>query len=261
MADDRLTDEEVARVLRRAAELDRAALGRDLAGGLPVEAVEAAAAEVGLAPAAVRQAVAELRAGALDPQPADVDVVCARVVPGEPGAVLTSVGRWLGSQALVRTRDRGREQVWRPREDVVAALQRRLDLAGAIRLRRVEEVVVRTVEVEGGTLVRLVARLERSVRAAPAVGSGVGATAGAVAGGVLALLEPELALAAAPGAAVGGTVGWRIGRGVRARDRRRAAEALDGVLDELELGREPAAPRAFDRLAARARRLRGGYRL
>src|SRR5918995_2659393 len=63
----RLTSEEVARVLHRAAEIDAAADGLDGADHYDAAAIEQAAEEVGLSPASVRQAVAELRVGALPP--------------------------------------------------------------------------------------------------------------------------------------------------------------------------------------------------
>lgn len=268
MTDDRLRDDEVARVLRRAAELDASsALAPAPDDGLPVAALEAAAAEVGLSPAAVRLAVAELRAGALDDAaPAGAEaaaIVCARVVPADPVSVLDSVGRYLSGQAFARARDRGTEQVWRPREDLVATLRRKFDWAAAIRLRSVSEVVVRAVEVEGGTLVRLVARLEGGVVFAPRIGAGVGAVVGlAGVGAAGAILGDPLVLAGAAGAgAVGGTAGWRVGRRVRASQRHRVAEAIDGLLDELELGRDPTMRSALERLSARARQLRSGYRL
>lgn len=264
MAEDRLTDEEVARVLRRAAELDPGSAPQE--GGLPVAAVESAAAEVGLEPAAVRRAVAELRAGALDDVSGPRFVVCARVVPGEVEASLASVGRYLAGQAFVRARDRGNEEVWRPREDWLAGLRRTFDVAAAIRLKDVDEVVVHAVQVEGGTLVRLVARLQGAVAAAPAVGTGVGATVGGAGAGFLGLVtgDPALlfaVLGAVPGGAALGAVGWRVGRAARARGRGKVADALDGMLDELERGRQPGAGRALDKLAERARRVRGGYRL
>jgi len=239
MGEERLTDTEVARVLRRAAELEPA----DAAApeGLPVAAVEAAAAEVGLSPDAVRLAIAELRTGALDE--ADLTspavVVCARVVPGGAATALEAVGRYLSRQALVRARDRGLEQVWRPRDDLLASLQRRLDFTASIRLKAVQEVVVRAVDVEGGALVRVVARLESATAAAPAIGAGVGSTVGAVAAGAAAVVTGDAGwlVATAAAAPTGGTLGWRIGRGVRDGQRRTVAEAVDGMLDELELGR------------------------
>lgn len=258
---ERLTDDEVARVLRRASELDPAASVGD-GDGMPVAAVEAAAAEVGLSPAAVRQAVAELRTGALDDH--DEPVVCARVLPGACPACLDAVGRWLQGQCMVRARDRGVEQVWRPREDVLARVQRRLDLAAAIRLAGVDEVVVRAVEVEGGTLVRVTARLERPLAMAPTVGAGAGAVLGVGGAGFLGLLNVDPAVlgavaAGVPAGAVLGFAGWRIGRNVLGNRRRRVAEAVDGVLDELERGRQPGGS-PLERLALRARRIRGGDR-
>jgi len=267
--DERLTDDEVARVLRRAAELDVTTTLAP-AEGLPVAAVEAAAAEVGLSAAAVRLAVAELRAGALDTSAegavGPAVIVCARVVPGACADCLDAVGRYLSGQALVRARDRGLEQVWRPREDWFARVQRRFDWAAAIRLRSVEEVIVRTVEVEGGTLVRVVVRLEGQVASAPGIGGAAGATVGAAALGITgAVLGDPALLLGAGGAVVGGAgagmAGWQVGRRVRANQRHRIAEAVDGALDELERGRLPAGTTPLDRLASRARRLRSGYRL
>jgi hypothetical protein len=257
-SDDRLTDDEVARVLRRASELDLGAATSLATGeGLPVASVEAAAAEVGLSPAAVRQAVAELRTGALDEQ--ESPIVCARVVPLPSDAALEAVGRFLTRQVMARARARGSEEVWRPREDWLAGMQRGLDWAKAIRLRAINEVVVRAVEVEGGTLVRLVAHPSGAVASAPGIGLGVGTIVGGGLGALGAVIAPELALAAVPGGTAGGYGGWRVGRRVQRRQRWRVAEAIDGLLDELEQGRNPGQRNALDRLARQARRLRGGW--
>src|SRR5690606_33273589 len=84
----RLSRDEVALVLRRAAELDAAAGGPPPDGYEPA-AVEEAAREVGLSPAAVRQAVAELRAG---------------VLPAEgTGRRRAATSRVVGEQRLVAT--------------------------------------------------------------------------------------------------------------------------------------------------------------
>jgi len=189
------------------------------------------------------------------------------VLPADRAACVDVIGRWLKGQALVRARDRGFEQVWRPREDLVAGLLRRFDWAAAIRLKGVDEVVVRTVEVEGGTLVRITARLGRPLAVAPKLGAGIGAVAGAVAGAG-AGVPIELgylvdAALVAVGTSGGGVGGWRVGRRALASRRMRVAEAIDGVLDELERGRQPGGS-AFERLAARARRVHPGdarYRL
>src|SRR5690606_10059769 len=66
----RLTPDEVALVLRRAAEIEAASDGTVDDEGLDAAAVEEAAREAGLSPLAVRQAVAELQVGALPVAPA-----------------------------------------------------------------------------------------------------------------------------------------------------------------------------------------------
>jgi len=71
---------------------------------------------------------------------------------------------------------------------------------------------------------------------------------------------PLFLAVAVPVGAAGGTVGWRLGRSSVARDRERVADAVEGLLDELELGRHPGES-PVSRLARRARRLRTGYRL
>ena len=60
-----LTEKDLAAIFRRAAELDHARRGGDGATLLDGEALEQVAHEAGLSPAAVRQALAELRLGTL----------------------------------------------------------------------------------------------------------------------------------------------------------------------------------------------------
>src|SRR5918994_1532723 len=113
----RLTSEEVARVLHRAAEIDAAADGLDGADHYDAAAIEQAAEEVGLSPASVRQAVAELRVGALPP---DVTkrgrnataggsrfVAQQRLVARSPEVVPPAVDRFLPSQMFELRRRRG----------------------------------------------------------------------------------------------------------------------------------------------------------
>jgi hypothetical protein len=121
-------------------------------------------------------------------------------------------------------------------------------------------VVLRAVEIEGGTLVRISARLQGSVTHAPHLGAGVAGTTVGAATSVLGIIDPLFLVAVPPSAAVAGTAGWRIGRRSLAKQRRKVEDAIDGVLDELELGRQPVAT-PLERLASRARRLRTGYRL
>lgn len=264
VADDRLTQDEVAAVLRRAAELDGDP-GPAADERVPVAAIEAAAAEVGLAPAAVRRAVAELRAGVLaEPPDAPADparVIEAALVPLDGPTASAAVGRWLAAQTFHRHRGRDGVEVWRVREDWVAGLQRKLDWSASVRLKWVREVVVRTVAVEGGTLVRLEATPAGATEAAPGIGAVAMAVPGSAGFGFAAALAstgsaPVVALAAG-GAAVGGVGGWLVGRSARNASRARVADELAAALDRLASGHDER--NAFDRLRARARGARGPW--
>lgn len=264
MADERLTQDEVAVVLRRAAELDGEA-ARPGDERLPVAAVEAAASEVGLPTAAVRQAVAELRAGVLTgPIEAPVDphvVVEAAVVPLDVEAASTAVGRWLAAQTFHRHRGRDGVEVWRVREDWMAGMQRRFDWSASVRLKWVRQVVVRVVAVEGGTLVRLEASLTTAPEAAPGIGAAVMVLPGSGAFGLAAAAASAsptaVAVLAAGGAAAGSTGGWLAGRSVRRSSRARIADELAAALDRLASGIDER--NALDRLRDRARARRGPW--
>ncbi|MGH9137095.1 MAG: hypothetical protein ACRD0G_08605, partial [Acidimicrobiales bacterium] len=150
-----LTQRELALVLRRAAQLEAAATTPELqTERLPVAAVEAAAAEAGLEPAAVRRAIAELRAGLLDEvesrPPSPDRLVVSRLVPGDQGAVSATIRRFLSGQLMHPVRDRGGVQVWRRRDDFLAGVRRLTDWGGSLKLEGLREVVVRTVPVESG---------------------------------------------------------------------------------------------------------------
>lgn len=260
MGEERLTQDELALVLRRAAELD---VPVEPGERLSVEAVEAAAAEVGLPAVAVRQAVAELRAGLLTPgdagQPAPVGpatVVEAAVVGLAPDRAAEEIGRWLSAQTFHRHRGRDGVEVWRRREDWVAGVQRRFDWSASVRLKGVHEVVVRAVAVEGGTLLRLEATLAGAVAAAPGVGLGGGGAAGVAAGLPLGGMTSGIAVAALGGAGLVG--GWLAGRRVRRNRRDRVADELAAALDRLATGRT-VDPSALTRLRARVRRHPGRW--
>lgn len=259
--EERLTQDEVALVLRRAAELDPSGTSTS-DDRLPLAALEAAASEVGLPAVAVRQAVAELRSGLLVPAAgASTDVasvIAASVVPLEPEAAVEVIGRWLSGQTFVRHRGRDGVEVWRLREDWLAGVQRKLDFSGAVRLKAIRQVVVRANAVEGGTLLRLEAELQRGVAAAPAYGAVGGAAVGSSTGlgAGLALTSGAPALVAIGGVLAGGgtAAGYLLGRTVR-RDRRAVvADELAAALDRVATGE--AGPSPLDRLRARARSFR-----
>ncbi|HEY8523428.1 MAG TPA: hypothetical protein VIL48_00595 [Acidimicrobiales bacterium] len=236
-----LSSDEVALVLRRAAELEAAADPADPTRYDPA-AVEAAASEVGLSPAAVRQAIAELRVGSLGRPPggrirctraSDV-VVDQRPVAGSPPAVLDAVTRLLRAHLFEPGRRTGDRAVFRPREDLVAKLQRRLDFARAVRLDGVASVTVVATEADGGTLVRAEAALARTragiVTGSAGMGAGVGLLLGL--GGAL-FHEPALIIGAPPAAVVLAAGGIRR-RGQRwEQQRERVADALAALLDRL----------------------------
>jgi hypothetical protein len=246
-----LTSDEVALVLRRAAEIE-AATSDVLADPTRYdpEAIEAAAGEVGLSPAAVRQAVAELRVGSLGrpaPFPATgpgpnrlrrrppSDLVAdQRSVDRPPQAVLAALDRLLRGHLFEPGRRTADRVLYRPREDMVARLRRHLDFVGAIRLEGVSCVTVVTTPADGGTLVRVEAEMARSR-------SSVVAGSAAAGGGVALLLGLSGALAHEPGLLIAALpAGTLVGAGgVRARARRwehtrdEIADTLSVLLDRV----------------------------
>lgn len=240
----RLTSDEVALVLRRAAEIEAAADGVD---GSPVTgyepaAIEEAASEVGLSRSAVRQAVAELRAGALATGPdrrrartaTSRRVAQQRLVEPRPAEVHAVVERFLRTQMFELRRRAGDRSVYRPRSDLVASLRRGLDFAGVIKLEGLNTVDVIATPAGDLTLVRIEAELATSRAGALAGGAAAGsavAVATGLAGAVLA--EPALLVAALPaGAALGGG-GMRVAESRWRRRRDDVAEVLASLLDRL----------------------------
>lgn len=227
-------------MLRRAAELDAADAREALGDGYEPAAVEEAAREVGLSPAAVRQAVAELRVGAL---PAELPakraraissrVVCEqRLVSTAPEAVLAAVDRFMRTQMLELRRRSGDRSLYRPRSDLVASLRRGLDFGGAIKLEGLRTIDVVVTTADDRTLVRIEAEMVAS-RANAVAGGAAAGTAVTVGTGLLGavLAEPVLVIGALPaGAAIGGG-GIRVA-GARWRKRRDdVAEVLASLLD------------------------------
>jgi hypothetical protein len=243
-----LTSDEVALVLRRAAEIE-ATTGDDLADPTRYDpaAIEAAAGEVGLSPSAVRQAVAELRVGSLggatDGQavarrgrrrrPSDL-VADQRSVGRAPDAVLASLDRLLRGHLFEPGRRTADRAVFRPRDDLVARLRRRLDFVGAIRLDGVSCVKAVATPADGGTLLRVEADLATTrssvVAGSAAAGGGVAVLMGL--GGAL-FHEPALLITALPAGTLIGAGGVRA-RGQRWEQKRaEIAETLATLLDRL----------------------------
>jgi hypothetical protein len=172
---------------------------------------------------------------------------------------LAAVGRWLSAQTFQCHRGRDGVEVWRVREDWVAGAMRAFDWSAAMRIKEVRQVVVRTVPVEGGTLVRLEATLAGTAAAAPGIGLAVAALPGSTITVVAAGAGvPAVAATGAALAGIGATGGWLAGRALRRNRVERIADELAAELERLITGR--ARERGpFDRFRALSRRQRGEW--
>ncbi|MEA2829224.1 MAG: hypothetical protein QOG43_3663 [Actinomycetota bacterium] len=124
-----LTDQEVALVLRRAAELDLRLDGDG--SGLDVALVEESAVDAGLSRQSVQTALAELRMGVLPASTATVParrilgppmLAVRRTVPGPAADVKARLGAHLGRELFRLRRDRGDLASWTRRDDVGASV-------------------------------------------------------------------------------------------------------------------------------------------
>jgi len=246
---ERLEDSEVALVLRRAAELDRRP--PMVSPGVELAAVEEAAVEVGLSRQAVRQAVAELRAGALASTPAaggarrvlgPPTLTVVRTVPGPASAVRSWLHDFLVGQLFCLRRDHEDHTRWEQRDDLAASVRRGLDVLRERRfvlgdVQRLDAVVV---EEPGGDGARAVVRLQLDVRHARRAQTALVASAGVagaavVAGTVLGAggLDPSLVLTAPLGGGIA-AAGHGAGRWLYRRQVEELKLAAEGVLDRLE---------------------------
>jgi hypothetical protein len=264
----RLTSDDVALVLRRAAALEAADAGPGEVDGYDTAAVEEAAREVGLSPTAVRRAMAELRAGVLVPEPdtsvagtagrngrglrrgrllanparrrlaaspsGSRSVAQQRMVATSPAGVLASVDRFMRTQMFELRRRAGDRSLYRPRADMVASLRRRLDFAGAIKLERLHLVDVVVTPVDDQTLVRVEAELTASRANAVAGGAAAGTAVTIGTGFVGALLaEPALVVGALPAGAMVGAGSIRVADSRWRQRRDDLDEVLASLLDRL----------------------------
>ena len=249
MDGDRLTDEETALVLRRAAELDHQA--DPDSGGLDPTTLEEVAVEAGLSRQSVRRALAELRLGALADPPATRRAsatrlygpgtfVVSRAVAASAAAVEGWVREYLEAQLFRVVRDVDGRSLWSPREDLKASVQRSIDRKVQRRLvlgdvRRVHVAVGAEPGPGTRSLVHLevdVGQVRRTSTSMAAAGGAVGVTA-VGASLVLVGLDPVTA-AALPVGGAAALAGHRMGV---AHYRNRAgavATALEGMLDGLE---------------------------
>ena len=247
MDGDRLDDEQIALVLRRASELD----GQSPAGqpGLELDVLEEAAVEAGLSRESVRRAVAELRAGALaldtGPPPRRIalgppSLTVSRCVPGPFAKVDDILRRFLAKEQFHLRRDFGTSSMWTRRQDVGARMRVQYDrsIHRRLILRDAEQVELAVVEEPGDrgmVMVKLTVDV-KPLRRAHRVAVGKGASAGAAAAGVAFLVLSMPVEAVAVPAAMAGGVALGHRRGVnRYRDMVADIEtALEGFLDSVE---------------------------
>ena len=245
MAEERLLSEgEAALVFRRAAELEAEAPGDRPA--FDVATLERIAAEAGLSPEAVRQAVAELRTGRLVPAEPEGrrravpdSVVVDRRLAVPPEVAARRIEGYLRAQMFRVCRRRGELTVWEPSRGLAANLVRGIDVVDRMRLRRVDGLEVQ-VDADGERRqhchVRIVldlSRVHRNARTGSLAGAALGAS-GVVAGlaGVV-FGAPEVALAL-PLTTGGGAAAHLGARTTYAKHVKRAVDAIELVLDELE---------------------------
>jgi len=232
---------QVELILRRTAELERS--GDD--DNITETDLEKVAEELGMSREALAQALAESRAGLLEPPapPGVLDKVfgptlldARRHVPGDVDSVRAAVDGFLDVQGFQIKRRRGDITVWESASGVMTWL-RRTFRAGPYRLPRDVEIEVRIAEVPGGAhpvlvQLRVDASRLRSARAGGAATALVLGTGAAVAGAIALPIPTELVTWGAGAAlAAGGTA---LGRASYRGARERVRTALERFLDFLE---------------------------
>lgn len=245
---DRLNEDQIALVIRRASELD----GQALAGqaGLDLVLLEQAAVEAGLSRTSVRRAVAELRAGTLAPDDAPIPrraglgpstVTVDRCLPGPAAEVDDILRRFLHKELFCLQRDFGTHSTWSRRQDVGARVRISYDksIHRRLRLRDAEHVEVAVVAEPGSDERLVLVKIAVDVRPLRrvhrlAVGKGAAVGAAAALGGLALLSTPEALVAMPVAAASGLAAGHAIGS---SRYRSLVDEvhtALEGFLDGVE---------------------------
>jgi hypothetical protein len=231
------------RVLLRAAELQ--ASGADAAETLTEAELHALAAEVGITPQAVRQALVEERMrvvlpeerGALATLAGPATFVALRTLKGSPAEVLARMDADLQTEENLKERRRFPDRViWGPRGGFAGTIRTltRLDGRG-FPLARADEVSATVMEADPGhSQVRIEATLH--ARRSNAAKAGVFALGGGiVVAGLLTVINVILPLAIATGALIAGSAGW-VARKNYQRDARFTQLAIEQSLDRLEFG-------------------------
>jgi hypothetical protein len=241
--DDKLSRQQLELALRRAAEIER----REGAPGdmIAISDAERIAAEAGLSPQAVRQALAEVRTGALTP-PSVFDrvlgprrLVVERVVPGPIEFVRRQVDRFFKDQLMRVKRNFGDRIVWEPAAGFATAMVRAFDWNRQYAIGQGLEIECEVAEQSAGPPPRVTVRflvdvgIQRRHRMGQIAGGAV--LGGAMAAGAVPLVGHLLYEIIA--IAGGGTMAVAAVMNARSsfrRDNERVKLALDRFLDSLE---------------------------
>ena len=238
-------EDAVAAVFARAAALDLEQTPGSPPLLLDEDALVEIGAAVGLTPGAVRQALAEHRAGALVPAAVPPATwvgprlaLVERRLGRDPGEIRRAIERDLERQWFRRVRDQGERSVWVARQDVAARVARRVDFRHRLVLGGVSAVVVTTVACDDGDVVVRI-EADPAERRSGLVWEVAGAaTGGAAVAFVLALVagvdvDPAL-LVALPGAGLGAGGGVARARRTYLDQVRRLTDDLEGLLDRVQ---------------------------
>lgn len=239
---DRLDPDTAGEIIRRATELEQARTTED--PGVDRFALESAASEVGLSPAAVRQALAEHDAGALGPADDGRSILgpararSVRTVDLPPHLARGRIEKWTKSQLLEvhRRADNGIE--WRRRDDLEAKVRRKLSKKSA-KLSNIDALITSVADDGNGrSIVRLEADLTHTRSGLKTGVVGVPAAAGPVLGGAAALVlsNPLILIAGIPVGLLFGGAGIYVARQTLATERDEAQRVLDLYLDDLDRG-------------------------
>jgi hypothetical protein len=244
--DGELSQEQIALVLRRAAQLDLESCPPGT--GLDVVALEQAAAEAGISTPSVRRALAELRAGLLERPPpprrawlGPPTLTVCRTLPGPAVTVQHELHRFLARELFELRRDFGPRTAWVARRGLDARVRRTLDRSVQRRLllRDVQFVELSVVDEPGSEGGRVLVRLDIDVRAMRRTQGKVAGGGAALGGGIAALtaglvgIDPVLLLSTAAGAGIAAG-GHRAGSALYRNRVGEIESAVAGMLDRLE---------------------------
>lgn len=239
---ERLDPDTASEIIRRATELEQSRGTED--PGIDRLALESAANEVGLSPAAVRQALAEHDAGALGPADDGRSILgpararSVRTVDLPPHLARGRIEKWTKSQLLEVHRRSDNNIEWRRRDDLEAKVRRKLQKKTA-KLNNIDALITSVADDGNGrSIVRLEADLTDTRTGLKTGVVGVPTAAGPLLGGAAALVlgNPLILVAGIPvGLLLGGT-GIYVARQTLATERDEAQRVLDLYLDDLDRG-------------------------